>query len=109
VSLEREVRIAGLLRGGKTERSDRIRVGNFSGRAQGPGFRHSSAAQASSACTPETVAGTGFSTRLSAEVVDYPDSGKFGVYAELPAAGGKPAVFRYIGRTEANLNYWDGE
>jgi uncharacterized cupin superfamily protein len=49
------------------------------------------------------------STRLSAEVVDYPDSGKFGVYAELPAPGGKPAVFRYVGRTEANLNYWDGE
>ena len=25
------------------------------------------------------------------------------------APGGKPAVFRYVGRTEANLNYWDGE
>ncbi len=49
------------------------------------------------------------STRLSAEICDYPDSGKFGVYAELPPADGKPQFFRFIGRSGAGLNYYDGE
>ena len=50
------------------------------------------------------------STRLSPELVDYPDSGKFGVLAELPAgADGKPQRFIYIGRDGQSLNYWEGE
>jgi uncharacterized cupin superfamily protein len=48
------------------------------------------------------------STRISPEIVDYPDSGKFGVLAELPGDG-KPQIWRYIGRAESSLNYWDGE
>lgn len=50
------------------------------------------------------------STKLSPEVVDYPDSGKFGVLAELaPAGDGKPQRFVFVGRESESLNYWDGE
>jgi uncharacterized cupin superfamily protein len=50
------------------------------------------------------------STMLSPEVVDYPDSGKFGVRAELsPGPDGKPTTFRFLGRSAMCLDYWDGE
>jgi len=50
------------------------------------------------------------STKLSPEVVDYPDSGKFGVLAELPArADGKPKRFTFVGRESQSLGYWEGE
>ena len=49
------------------------------------------------------------STKLSAEFVEYPDSGKFGVLAEYPNEEGKLERFRYLGRTEGGLDYWDGE
>jgi len=50
------------------------------------------------------------STKLSPEIVDYPDSGKFGVLAELPAgADGKPQRFVFVGRENESLDYWEGE
>jgi uncharacterized cupin superfamily protein len=50
------------------------------------------------------------STRLSPEIAEYPDSGKFGVLAEFPAvANGKPQQFRFVGRDNQNLDYWEGE
>jgi len=50
------------------------------------------------------------STKLSPEVVDYPDSGKFGVLVELPPdADGKPRQFRFLGRGSESLGYWDDE
>lgn len=49
------------------------------------------------------------STRLSPEVAEYPDSGKFGLYAELRGADGKPQLMRFLGREGASLDYWDGE
>lgn len=50
------------------------------------------------------------STVLSPEIVDYPDSGKFGVRLGLePGPDGKPQVFRFIGRSEQSVDYWDGE
>jgi uncharacterized cupin superfamily protein len=50
------------------------------------------------------------STKLSPEIVDYPDSGKFGILAELPAdADGKPQRFVFVGRENESLNYWEGE
>jgi uncharacterized cupin superfamily protein len=50
------------------------------------------------------------STKLSPEIVDYPDSGKFGVLAEFPAdPGSKPQTFRYVGRENQSLDYWEGE
>jgi len=47
-----------------------------------------------------------FSTKLEPEVVEYPDSGKFGVTSF--AGQGKPVV-RFLGRTEDSLDYFDGE
>lgn len=50
------------------------------------------------------------STRLSPEVVDYPDSNKTGVYAEFPpGSDGKPQGARFLTRTGASLDYWEGE
>lgn len=50
------------------------------------------------------------STRMSPEVGDYPDSGKFGEFADFgPGADGQPQMFRFIGRAAAQVNYWDGE
>lgn len=50
------------------------------------------------------------STRISPEICDYPTTGKFGVFAELPAdADGKPGFFRYIGRENQAADYWEGE
>jgi uncharacterized cupin superfamily protein len=44
------------------------------------------------------------------EICEYPDSEKFGVYAERPAgADGQPDNFRHLGRTQQCLDYWDGE
>jgi uncharacterized cupin superfamily protein len=50
------------------------------------------------------------STKLSPEVVEYPDSGKFGILAEYPAGpDGKPQGLRFIGRENLNIDYWEGE
>lgn len=49
------------------------------------------------------------STRISPEICEYPDSGKFGVYAEYPSVEGKPAGFRFLNRAAASINYYDGE
>lgn len=50
------------------------------------------------------------STRISPEICDYPTTGKFGVYAELPPdADGKPGFFRYVGRESLAADYWEGE
>jgi uncharacterized cupin superfamily protein len=50
------------------------------------------------------------STRLSPEICEYPDSAKFGIYAELPPGhDGKPDFFYFMGREESCLDYWAGE
>ena len=49
------------------------------------------------------------STKLSPEVVDYPDSNKTGFYGEFPVPDGKPQVTRVLARTGASLDYWEGE
>ena len=50
------------------------------------------------------------STRLSPEIAEYPDSGKFGVLAELASGpDGQPDVFRFVGRADLNVDYWEGE
>jgi uncharacterized cupin superfamily protein len=50
------------------------------------------------------------STLRSPEVCEYPNSGKFGVYAEFAGTdGAKPQLFRYVGRETQNVGYWDGE
>lgn len=50
------------------------------------------------------------STKLSPEIAEYPDSGKFGVMAEYPAGADKsPRMFRFVGRESLNIDYWEGE
>jgi uncharacterized cupin superfamily protein len=50
------------------------------------------------------------STKLTPEIAEYPDSGKFGVLAEFPAGvDGKPETFRYVGRQALAVDYWEGE
>lgn len=47
------------------------------------------------------------STMAATEICEYPDSGKF-LAKTRPEAGG-PARFRFIGRTESAVDYWEGE
>ena len=47
-----------------------------------------------------------FSTKLEPEVVEYPDSGKFGVSSY---AGQDKARIRFLGRLASNVDYYDGE
>ncbi|MGE0717618.1 MAG: cupin domain-containing protein [Alphaproteobacteria bacterium] len=50
------------------------------------------------------------STRLSPDVVEYPDSGKFGLYADLPTGpGGASERMRFLGRRGDGRDYWEGE
>lgn len=50
------------------------------------------------------------STKSSPEIAEYPDSGKFGVLAEFPPGpDGQPRGFRFIGRENLGVSYWDGE
>lgn len=50
------------------------------------------------------------STLQYPELAEYPDSGKFGVYARTIAAPAvAPAAFRFVGRESSALDYWDGE
>jgi uncharacterized cupin superfamily protein len=50
------------------------------------------------------------STKLTPEVCDYPDSGKFAVLAEYPAdKDGKVQTFRFVSRADKSLDYWEGE
>jgi uncharacterized cupin superfamily protein len=50
------------------------------------------------------------STKMSPELVEYPDSKKFGILADLgPGADGKPNMFRFVGRPEQNIDYYEGE
>lgn len=50
------------------------------------------------------------STLQYPELAEYPDSGKFGIYARTVAAPvSAPAAFRYVGRESSSLDYWEGE
>jgi uncharacterized cupin superfamily protein len=50
------------------------------------------------------------STRLSPEVCEYPDSGKFAVSVYNEAdAGRQPWLFRHVGRAGDARDYWEGE
>ncbi len=50
------------------------------------------------------------SRKLAPEIAEYPDSGKFGLYAEFPAGvDEQPPVLRFVGRESARVDYSDGE
>jgi uncharacterized cupin superfamily protein len=49
------------------------------------------------------------STKMTPEIAEYPDSGKFGVLAEFPGAPGeRPTPFRFVSRQDATIEYWEG-
>ena len=47
------------------------------------------------------------STMAATEICEYPDSGKF-LAKTRPETGG-PSSFRFVGRTESAVDYWEGE
>ncbi len=50
------------------------------------------------------------STKLVPEMVEYPDSRKFGFAGFVPDASGKPQLKRFIARDQATeKEYWEGE
>jgi uncharacterized cupin superfamily protein len=49
------------------------------------------------------------STKITPEIAEYPDSNKFGVLAEYAGEGNERKVFRFLGRADASLGYYDGE
>jgi uncharacterized cupin superfamily protein len=50
------------------------------------------------------------STKLTPELVEYPDTGKFGIMAEVMKPGeAKPEIFRFVGRPDVQVDYWEGE
>ena len=50
------------------------------------------------------------STRLSPDIAEYPETGRFGVLAEFPPGpDGKREGLRFMGRAGDSLTYWDGE
>jgi uncharacterized cupin superfamily protein len=49
------------------------------------------------------------STRLSPEIAEYPESNKFGVLAEFADGESGRQIFRYLGRPQESLGYFDGE
>ncbi len=52
----------------------------------------------------------GVSTMADTEVVEYPDSNKFGAISRFDWSNPQSGKgVRFVGRTEASLDYWDGE
>jgi uncharacterized cupin superfamily protein len=49
------------------------------------------------------------STKLAPEIAQYPDSNKFGVLGYFEGPEGQKETFRYVGRSELCLDYYDGE
>jgi uncharacterized cupin superfamily protein len=47
------------------------------------------------------------SSKADTEICEYPDSGKFLATTRLP--GKRARMFRYVGRQESEVDYWDGE
>jgi uncharacterized cupin superfamily protein len=50
------------------------------------------------------------STKISPEICEYPETGKYTVYSEPPAgADGKPDMIGVTGHGGTDVNYWEGE
>jgi len=50
------------------------------------------------------------STKVSPEICEYPETGKYTVYSEKPAgADGKPDLTGVTGHGGTDVNYWEGE
>ncbi|MEM7724244.1 MAG: cupin domain-containing protein [Pseudomonadota bacterium] len=51
----------------------------------------------------------GISTRNDPDVMEYPDSGKFGAMAIAPGSNFFDAHLKFIGRPDGEHDYWEGE
>ena len=50
------------------------------------------------------------STKLSPDLCDYPDTGKFAIMADMAPEDGKPRVLAFVGREgQGGVDYWEGE
>ena len=50
------------------------------------------------------------STKISPEICEYPETGKYTAYSGKPAAvGGKPDAISVAGHEGADVDYWEGE
>jgi uncharacterized cupin superfamily protein len=50
------------------------------------------------------------STKMNPEIVDYPDTGRFGIMAFLAAEdGAKPRNLMFVGDENESLDYWEGQ
>lgn len=49
------------------------------------------------------------STLFPAEVAEYPDTGKFGILGRFRDASGKEESWRFVGKPENGVDYFDGE
>lgn len=50
------------------------------------------------------------SSKLTPEICEYPDSGKYAVLGEFdPNADGQPQMFHTVGRSGESVGYWEGE
>jgi hypothetical protein len=60
--------------------------------------------------TPKKLRYFAASTRLSPEIAEYPDTGRFGLHAELaPGIGDQPRMMMFVGCEKDTLDYWQGE
>lgn len=48
------------------------------------------------------------STKLSPDLCEYPDTGKFGIMADMAPEDGKPRTLAFIGREAESSDYWEG-
>ncbi len=49
------------------------------------------------------------STKMSPEIAEYPETGRFGVLAEMASsADGNPRMMMFIGKEGDSLDYWEG-
>jgi uncharacterized cupin superfamily protein len=61
-------------------------------------------------CRAEDLRYLAVSIKLSLELCDYPDSGKFGVLTDFPPdTEGKPLWIMFVGRDGDSRDYWEGE
>ncbi|MEJ0099853.1 MAG: cupin domain-containing protein [Pseudomonadota bacterium] len=49
------------------------------------------------------------STLIAPEAVEYPDSGKIGILSRQIAPDGSTRMVRHVARTDASVDYWEGE
>ncbi len=49
------------------------------------------------------------STKISPEIAEYPDSGKFGILGEFQSSDGQSESYMYVGKKSESMDYWEGQ